>query len=57
MGVNPNKSLEEEKQELLSKYSDEELKMYHSIIEESNSLLSEPINIVEIRSEVGTDGK
>ena len=57
MNVNPDRNLEEEKQELLSKYSDDELKMYHSILEESRYLVSKPITIIEIRSEVGTDGE
>ena len=57
MNVNPDRNLEKEKQELLSKYSDDDLQMYQSILEESRYLASEPITIIEIRSEVGTDGK
>ena len=57
MDINPDRNLEKEKQELLSKYSDDELQMYHSILEESRYLVSESITVVEIRSEVGTDGE
>ena len=57
MKVDPDRNLENEKQELLSKYNDDELKMYKSILEESRYLVNEPITIIEIRSEVGTDGE
>ena len=57
MNANPKRELEEEKKELLSQYCDDELQMYRNILENGRCLASEPITVVEIRSEVGTDGK
>ena len=57
MNIDPDRDIERKKQELLSQYSEDELQMYHSILEESYILVSRPITIIEIKSEVGTDGK
>ena len=56
MYISLDRNLEEEKQELLSKYNEDELQLFQRIIAESCFLVSRPI-IVESRSEVGTDGK
>ena len=57
MNKNPTNSLEEQKNDLLAMYSADELNMFRSILEESCYLESSLNTIVEIKTEVGTDGK
>ena len=54
---NSDNTLEEQKNALLAMYSVDELQIYHSILEESCYLRDDLNTIIEIKTEVGTDGK
>lgn len=50
-------SLEEQKNALLALYSADELQLFHNILEGSSFLENNLNTIIEIKTEVGTDGK
>lgn len=54
---NFDNTLEEQKNALLAMYSADELQIYQSILEESCYLNDDHNTIIELKTEVGTDGK